>query len=64
MGVEPDVKSKKQLTDARAVIEGMRPGIASNATASSSVHVENTTFVYMNQQKEVLKPTLTDKRTC
>ena len=54
---EANVKSRQQLQEARGFIEGLGEGMqGSDSAGSSSVKIENSTFVYMNQQKEALTP--------
>ena len=54
---EADVKNKKQLQDASSFMEGLGDGIQGGDSAgSSSVKIENVSFVALNLQKESLKP--------
>ena len=51
-----EAKTKKQLTDAHAFIEGMGDGLQGSDSSSSGVKIENLVFVAMSQQKDSLKP--------
>ena len=54
---EASVKNRGQLQEARGFIEGLGEGMQGHDSAgSSSVKIENSTFVYISQQKEALKP--------
>ena len=49
------MRNKKQLTDAKAFLEGMGEGAQGEESSSSKVKIENAHFLHMNQAKDGLK---------